>query len=118
MFHRADLHRMLADAVRRAKPDAIHLNARCAGFRQSGGRVALHFENADPVSGEVLIGADGVHSKIRQALFGPDRPEFTGVMVWRGLVPTDNLPDRLTSPVGPHGTGPGGTRIHSPVRGR
>src|SRR5439155_20356531 len=63
--YRPDLLSVLADAVRREKPDAIHLGAKLTGFTQSSDGVK--FEKA---TGDALIGADGVHSTIRQALFG------------------------------------------------
>src|SRR5213593_1883850 len=93
--YRPDLLDVLARAVRREKPDAIHLGAKCAGFTQDDEGVTLKLENGATARGAALIGADGVHSRIRQALFGPDRPEFTGVIAWRGIVPMDRLPQHM-----------------------
>src|SRR6267378_8532761 len=76
--YRPDLLRVLASAVRHEKADAIHLNSSCTGFTQEDGRVTLKLKGGGEVSGDALIGADGVHSRIRQALFGDDKPEFTG----------------------------------------
>ena len=42
--------------------------------------------------GDALIGADGVHSRIRNILVGDDTAQFTGCMAWRGLVPVEKLP--------------------------
>jgi salicylate hydroxylase len=105
--YRPDLHRILIDAVRAIKPDAIHLNARCLGFDQEGNGVVMHLKNR-PVRGDVLIGADGVHSQIRQSLFGQDRPEFTGLLAWRGVIPMERLPQHLHRRVGTNWVGPGG----------
>jgi 2-polyprenyl-6-methoxyphenol hydroxylase-like FAD-dependent oxidoreductase len=44
-----------------------------------------------PTPSDALIGADGVHSRIRQALFGRDQPSFTGVVAWCGVIPMDRL---------------------------
>lgn len=115
-LHRADLHEMLVKAVRRVKPDAIHLNATASGFEQSGDRVTLRFENRDSVIGDALIGADGVHSRIRQALFGADRATFTGCMAWRGLVPMKGLPETITRTAGTFWLGPGAHIVTYPVR--
>jgi salicylate hydroxylase len=71
--YRPDLLTVLAAGVRAMKPDAIHLGARCSGFTQDVRGVTLHMEGAQ-ARGDALIGADGVHSKIRQGLFGADRP--------------------------------------------
>src|SRR3954470_13985114 len=114
--YRPDLLDVLAAAVRRAKPDAIHLGARCRGFTQDDESVTLQLENGATVRGDTLVGADGVHSRIRQALFGADRPEFTGVIAWRGVVPMERLPSHMARMVGSNWVGPGGHIVHYPLR--
>jgi salicylate hydroxylase len=113
--YRPDLLAALADGVRRLKPDAIHLGARCVGFKQDDRQVTLQLEGAQ-ATGDVLIGADGVHSCIRQALFGADKPEFTGIIVWRGIVPMERLPRHMARMVGSNWVGPGGHVVHYPLR--
>ena len=110
--YRPDLLSVLADAVRREKPDAIHLGAKVTGFSQSSDGVK--FEKA---AGDALIGADGVHSTIRQALFGRDKPSFTGNIAWRGIAPMAKLPPRMARLVGTNWIGPGGHIVHYPLRG-
>ncbi|HTM60493.1 MAG TPA: FAD-dependent monooxygenase [Burkholderiales bacterium] len=114
--YRPDLLEVLARAVRRAKPDAIHLGARCAGFTQGDASVTLQLENRGTVRGDALIGADGVHSRIRQTVLGPDRPEFTGTIAWRGVVPMERLPKHMARMVGSNWVGPGGHIVHYPLR--
>ena len=114
--YRPDLLEVLARAVRRAKPDAIHLGARGAGFTQDDAGVTLQLENGATVRGDALIGADGVHSCIRQAVLGPDRPEFTGTIAWRGVVPMERLPKHMARMVGSNWVGPGGHIVHYPLR--
>src|SRR4051794_14616492 len=98
--YRPDLLDVLARAVRREKPDAIHLGARCVGFEQDDGAVSLKLESGAAADGDALIGADGVHSRVRQALLGADRPEFTGTIAWRGIVPMERLPRHMARMVG------------------
>ena len=112
MIHRADLHQALIDAVRALKPDAIRLNARAAGFEDDGTVVTLQLASGEHVTGDALIGADGVHSRIRNLLAGDDRPEFTGCMAWRGLVPVEQLPAHMRRNVGVNCVGPGGHVIN------
>ena len=114
--YRPDLLEVLARAVRRAKPDAIHLGARCAGFTQEDASVTLQLENSATVRGDALIGADGVHSRVRQTVLGPDRPEFTGTIAWRGVVPMERLPKHMARMVGSNWVGPGGHIVHYPLR--
>ena len=113
--YRPDLLTVLGEAVRREKRDAIHLGMKVAGFTQAT-RVTLQFEDRE-VQGDALIGADGVHSRIRQALFGPDQPAFTGNIAWRGIAPMEKLPPRMARVVGTNWIGPGGHIVHYPLRG-
>jgi salicylate hydroxylase len=113
--YRPDLMGVLADAVRRLKPDAIHLGTRCTGFTQDAQGVRLQFEQGE-AKGDALIGADGVHSRVRQALFGADKPQFTGIIAWRGIVPMERLPKHMARRVGSNWVGPGGHIVHYPLR--
>jgi salicylate hydroxylase len=106
--YRPDLLRVLIDAVRTIKSDAVHLKARCQSFEQDEDCVTLRFEDGTVARGDALIGADGVHSKIRQALFGKDNPEFTGLMAWRGVIDMERLPEHMRRQVGTNWVGPGG----------
>jgi salicylate hydroxylase len=117
MFHRGDLHAILLDAIRSAKPDAIRLGCKCVGVAQDGEDVTLSFEDGETVRASLTVGADGVQSRLRAALFGADRPEFTGIVAWRGLVPRDKVPPGIKTDVGTNWVGPGGHVVHYPVRG-
>lgn len=116
MMHRADLHGVLIDAVRALKPDAIRLNARCTGFVDDGHNITLELSEGTRVSGDALVGADGVHSRIRNTLIGDDKPIFTGCMAWRGLVPVERLPAHMRRNVGINWVGPGGHVINYLLR--
>ena len=116
MFHRGDLHRILVEAVRAEKPDALHLGANCIGCDQDDRKARLRIEDAEDAVGDALIGADGVHSTIRQTLFGPDERSFSGLIAWRGLVDAAALPDEMARPVGVNWVGPGGHVVHYFVR--
>jgi salicylate hydroxylase len=117
MFHRGDLHAMLLDAIRRERPDAIHLGRKCVGVTQDSGVVTIAFENRDRAMAPVAIGADGVQSRVRLTVFGADRPEFTGIVAWRILVPRERVPTGIRMNVGTNWVGPGGHVVHYPVRG-
>jgi salicylate hydroxylase len=109
--YRPDLLDVLADAVGRER---IHLGMKCTGLAQSD-RVTLQFENR-AVEADVAVGADGVHSLVRQALFGQDTPQFTGIVVWRGIVPMEKLPKHMVRMVGSNWVGPGAHVVHYPLR--
>ncbi|MEW6449805.1 MAG: FAD-dependent monooxygenase [Pseudomonadota bacterium] len=117
MFHRGDMHKVLLDAIRRMKPDAIVLGRKCVDVSQSGDTVTMTFENGTSASASIVIGADGVQSRVRSALWGADRPEFTGIVAWRGLIPRDQVPDGVKMDFGTNWVGPGGHVVQYPVRG-
>jgi salicylate hydroxylase len=117
MIHRADLHRILLDAVTASAPGAIALGMRVADFEQDARGVTVACENGTRITGDALIGADGVHSRIRNVLFGEMPARFTGLLAWRGLVPMEKLPERLRRMVGTNWVGPGGHVVHYPLRG-
>ena len=115
--YRPDLLDVLARAVRRLKADAIHLGRKCVGFTQTDGEVRLDLEDGTTATGDLLVGADGVHSRIRQTLFGADKPQFSGIIAWRGIIPMERLPARMERRVGVNWVGPGGHVVHYPLRG-
>jgi salicylate hydroxylase len=92
-LHRVDLLNILIKAVRRLKPNAIHLSKRCITFDQQNGGVRVRFEDGGSAIGDVLVGADGIHSHVRKLLFGPASPRFTGQVAWRGLASLASLPE-------------------------
>lgn len=115
LMHRGDLHAMLVEAVRAQNPGAIHLNSRCVDFEQSESGVRLTLEDSRQIAGDMLIGADGLHSRIRQKLFGAAQPKFTGIMAWRGLAPVERLPEHLRKPMSTQWLGPNGHVTCYPV---
>ncbi len=83
-LHRADLH----DALRAALGDEhITLGARCISVEQHDTVVTVHFADGRNATGELLIGADGVHSVVREHVAGSDRAIWARQISWRGLAP-------------------------------
>ncbi|HEY4370372.1 MAG TPA: FAD-dependent monooxygenase [Burkholderiales bacterium] len=116
-MYRPDLLDALAAGVLRAAPGCIHLNRKCVGFVDEGERVTLRFADGSSASGDLLIGADGVHSRVRTQMWGADAPQFTGCMAWRGIVPMKQLPAHLARVVATNWLGPGGHVVHYPLHG-
>jgi 2-polyprenyl-6-methoxyphenol hydroxylase-like FAD-dependent oxidoreductase len=116
LMHRNDLHVILADAVRRLKPQAIKLGMRCAAITQTADAASVRFENGEIITGEFVIGADGIHSQVRKILFGASEPEFTGCVAWRGLIPMERLPVHLSELITTNWLGPHGHVLHYPIR--
>ena len=114
--YRPDLLAVLERAVREAAPEAIRLGHRVIGFDDLGERVRLAFDGGGSAIGDVLVGADGIHSVVRHALWGEDRARFTGMFAWRGVIPMERLPPHLNRPVATNWIGPGRHVVHYPLR--
>ncbi|HZQ73199.1 MAG TPA: FAD-dependent monooxygenase [Burkholderiales bacterium] len=111
--YRPDLIGVLADAVRREKPDAIHLDSKLSALDAQA--LVLKLQNGKEAKADLIVGADGVHSRVRQALFGEGEARFTGIVAWRGTVPMERLPAHMRRRVGTNWIGPGGHVVHYPV---
>jgi len=85
-IHRADLQALLMHAVRVLDAQALVLGRRLARIEQ-GARVVAHFAAGGRDEADVLIGADGVRSVARRALFGDDEARFAGQVAFRCLLP-------------------------------
>jgi salicylate hydroxylase/6-hydroxynicotinate 3-monooxygenase len=80
LLHRGDLHTALINAV---APSRIHLDMPLAGLEAHEERVSLRFANGQTRQVDAVIGADGVHSLVREWMLGPDEPRFTGRVAYR-----------------------------------
>lgn len=80
--YRSDLSEMLADAV---GGDRIRFGCRLTGFDDDGARVHAFFADGTQAAGDLLVGADGVHSATRAALFGEHELQDDGLVRWRGM---------------------------------
>ena len=113
MLHRADLHALLVDAVRGHDPDAIRLGVRATGAARDG---AVRLSDGRQITADVLIGADGVRSPLREAAFGPDAPRFTGHMAFRAMIPGAAAPPEARRPGSAVWTAPGRSFVRYRVR--
>ena len=90
---RPALHGALLDAV---GPDVIALGAEATGFDATDGRATLHLAGGEKIEGDLLVGADGIHSAIRRVLHPSEPPpRFSGIVAVRGVVHgvSDSLAD-------------------------
>ena len=115
-LHRHDLHEALRRAVLALSPGCITLGARCTGMDQDRSGAVLRFPDGAETRAGIVIGADGVHSVVRAALFGPSAPTFTGVVAWRGVIPAGRLEPRLRTNASTTWVGPGAHVVHYPLR--
>ena len=83
-MHRADLHDALVSTL---PADIIHLGKKLVGLDQTAGRVTLAFADGTRASADAVIGADGVHSVVRDIIVGPDEPIHKGRIAYRAVFP-------------------------------
>lgn len=84
-LHRADLHNALQVAL--GEPH-VTLGARCVAIEQDSA-VTIRFADGRSAVGDLLIGADGIHSVVREHVAGPDRAIWSRQTSWRGLAPAE-----------------------------
>jgi salicylate hydroxylase len=115
-LHRADLLDVIAAEF---PADRVHLSHRLVGLRDTGDGTEAWFGSGARIIADVLVGADGIHSAVRTALFGAEEPRFAGCVAYRGLVPTERVAD-LGLEIGSQSwVGPGAHLVHYFVsRGR
>jgi salicylate hydroxylase len=86
--HRADV---IAALAARLNPGRLRLNAAVVSVSQDGGGVTVTLADGARESGDVLIGADGIHSLVRNQVFNPEPPRPSGYVAWRGMLPAARL---------------------------
>src|SRR5580700_11245174 len=84
LAHRGDLHAALASAV---APECVKLGHKLVGLEEGGDGVHLRFANGETATADAVIGADGVHSLVREILFGTSPVNFTGRIAYRTTYP-------------------------------
>jgi 6-hydroxynicotinate 3-monooxygenase len=89
-IHRGDLQEILGAAV---APGIVRLGKRLTGIAEAGDIVRLSFADGSAAEADLVIGADGINSRIREILLGPEQPIYTGVVAYRAVFPTRLLGD-------------------------
>jgi salicylate hydroxylase len=113
-MHRADLLDVLAATL---PPGMVTLGKRCISVTQDGGTAAARFTDGSEIEADVIVGADGIHSTVRGALFGPDDPRFTGKICYRSVVPAASVAGQDPDADNAQWLGPHGTVVLYPLRG-
>lgn len=112
-IHRADMQAIL---LRHLPAGRVHLAKSCVSVENLARGAVARFGDGTSIQADAIIGADGIHSKVREALFGPQPPRFTGCVCWRGLVPVDAIVDMPRFRDMAAWWGPSGHVVHYLVR--
>jgi 6-hydroxynicotinate 3-monooxygenase len=86
--HRGDLHAVLETSLNRG---SLHFGKRLRNLDDKGEVVRLEFEDGTTTEADIVIGADGVNSKLREFVPGVAKPYFTGHVAHRAIFPSSLL---------------------------
>jgi 2-polyprenyl-6-methoxyphenol hydroxylase-like FAD-dependent oxidoreductase len=90
-IHRAELQRLLLEGLGRER---VQLGRELVRVAQTHTQVTAFFEDGGEHSGDLLVGADGLHSAVRAQLHGRQGPRYAGYSAWRGVAPCELKPDQ------------------------
>jgi 2-polyprenyl-6-methoxyphenol hydroxylase-like FAD-dependent oxidoreductase/acetyl esterase/lipase len=94
--HRADLLTSLLLAL---PPQCVRAGSRVVAVEETADDVRVELAGGEEVRGDLLVGADGLRSATRRLLIGEREARFTGVVVWRGLIPREKVPARYDAKI-------------------
>ncbi|MDY0812927.1 FAD-dependent monooxygenase [Kitasatospora purpeofusca] len=118
VVHRAELHGLLLRACRDEPRIELRAATAVTGYRQDAGGATALLADGGSVRGDVLVGADGIHSAVRAQLVGDGEPRISGITVYRAVVPMELVPEELRLPTSvTWWTGPHCHFVHYPIAG-
>lgn len=87
-IHRGDMHELQINSL---KEGTVHYGKRLETLQEEDGYVRLMFKDGTEVHADLVIGADGIHSKVRETLLGVEVPTYSGWVAHRALIRGENL---------------------------
>ncbi|MDI1274451.1 3-hydroxybenzoate 6-monooxygenase [Polaromonas sp.] len=97
VIYRADLHQVFLDACRELPNITLRTDARLESFEQTADSVRVRLANGETLPGVALIGADGLWSKVREAVVGDGKPRVSGHIAYRAVLKREDVPTHLWS---------------------
>jgi 3-hydroxybenzoate 6-monooxygenase len=95
VIYRPDLHQVLLDACQCLPTITMRTSAKVEAFEQTAGSVRVQLEGDEALEGSALIGADGLWSKIREAVVGDGKPRISGHIAYRAVLKREEVPAHL-----------------------
>ena len=95
LMHRAELHAAIESVL---PPGLVQFNRKLTGIEQNTQGVTLAFADGSRVTADAVIGADGVHSVVREWMLGPEKPRFSGRVAYRTTYPARLLGNNAITP--------------------
>jgi 2-polyprenyl-6-methoxyphenol hydroxylase-like FAD-dependent oxidoreductase len=97
VIYRADLHQVFLDACRELPNITLRTQARLESFEQTADSVRVHLAGGETLPGVALIGADGLWSRVREAVVGDGKPRVSGHIAYRAVLKREDVPAHLWS---------------------
>lgn len=117
VVHRADLHQSLIEACQKSGLVEIKTSVRIKGFEQDADKVRAIATDGATYEGDILVGADGLHSAIRAQIIGDGAPRVSGHTTYRSVIPTEQMPKELQWNSMTIWVGPKTHIVHYPLKG-
>jgi 2-polyprenyl-6-methoxyphenol hydroxylase-like FAD-dependent oxidoreductase len=97
VIYRADLHQVFLDACAAQDNVTLRASAKLESFDQSDHSVRVHLSGGEVIEGAALIGADGIWSRVREAVVGDGKPRISGHIAYRAVLKREDVPAHLWS---------------------
>ena len=117
VVHRGDLHGVFLRACQAERGIELRTGCAVAGYEQDGSTVTAKLLSGERLTGSVLIGADGLWSRIREQVVGDGPPRVTGHTTYRSVIPTERMPEDLRWNAATLWAGPKCHIVHYPLSG-
>ena len=117
VVHRGDMHGVFQRACQENPHITIRTGCAVEGYEQDGSSVTVRLAGGETVTGGLLVGADGLWSKVRQQVVGDGPPLVTGHSTYRSVIPTEHMPEDLRWNAATCWAGPKCHIVHYPLSG-
>ena len=97
VIYRADLHQVFLDACQTLPSVTLRTSAKVDNFEQDDRGVRVRLTSGEQLAGDALIGADGLWSRIREAVVGDGKPRVSGHIAYRAVLKREDVPAHLWS---------------------
>lgn len=97
VIYRADLHTVFLDACRALPNVTLRTESKVEGYAQDGSGVTVQLAGGETLRGDAMIGADGLWSRVRQAVVGDGKPRVSGHIAYRAVLKREDVPAHLWS---------------------